>query len=57
MNGRKETSEAELHDAGAQPDEIAKRREGLMDKITEAETRRKAAADALAEPRPRCVTG
>ena len=49
LNGRKETSEAELHDAGAQPDEIAKRREGLMDKITEAETRRKAAADALAE--------
>ncbi|MEM5469044.1 chromosome segregation protein SMC [Celeribacter marinus] len=48
LNDRKEASETELHDAGAQPAEIARRRDALMSKIDEAETRRKASADALA---------
>lgn len=46
---RKATTEAELKEASAAPEEIAAKRAELSDAIGIAETRRKAAADALAE--------
>lgn len=45
---RKQASEQELTAADGAPAEIAQKRDELEAKITEAETRRKAAADALA---------
>ena len=45
---RKESTQAELNEAGAAPEQIAIRRAELDASIAEAETRRKAAADALA---------
>ncbi len=45
---RKTASEAELAEAAAAPEEIARARTELADQIDTAETRRKAAADALA---------
>ncbi|WP_422049142.1 chromosome segregation protein SMC [Shimia sp.] len=46
---RKDSSEEELIDAGAAPEEIAAKREELTDAIEAAEERRRTAADALAE--------
>lgn len=46
---RREASEQELQKAQAAPAELAARRETLLSEITTAETRRRAAADALAE--------
>ncbi|MBO9395680.1 chromosome segregation protein SMC [Shimia sp. R9_2] len=46
---RKDSSEEELIDAGAAPEEIAAKREELTDTIEAAEERRRTAADALAE--------
>ncbi len=49
LDERKTESEAELKDAQAAPDELAAKRDELADAIGEAETRRKAASDKLAE--------
>ncbi len=48
LQSRKTASEAELKEAAALPEEIATKRERLMSEITEAETRVRKAADALA---------
>ena len=49
LSERKETSEAELKDAIAAPEMIAAKRDELATAIDEAEDRRKAASDRLAE--------
>ena len=49
LEERKAESETELADANAAPEELTAKREELADAIGEAETRRKASSDKLAE--------